>query len=97
MTPSPGQLDDWTLATPEKPLGYSLVAVLEPDTGGGFTVFIEQLPGVVSEGEDEDSAIRNVREACQLTIRSYKALGIEIPWVQAQPQRELRVGITVPG
>jgi predicted RNase H-like HicB family nuclease len=40
--------------------------VLEPSEEGGFTVYVPSLPGCVSEGETEEEAISNIREAIEL-------------------------------
>ena len=90
------QRDEWTQATLENPLGYSVTAVLEPKTSG-CSVYIEQLPGVVSQGKDKTEALENITEACRLAIEVYKEQGLVIPWVKAQLPRNLRVGIVVPG
>ncbi len=37
--------------------------VLEPSAEGGFTVFAPSLPGCISEGETEDEALTNIKEA----------------------------------
>lgn len=40
--------------------------VLERSDEGGFTVYVPSLPGCVSEGETEEKALRNIREAIEL-------------------------------
>ncbi len=42
--------------------------VLERSEEGGFTVYAPSLPGCVSEGETEDEALRNIREAIELYL-----------------------------
>jgi predicted RNase H-like HicB family nuclease len=37
--------------------------VLEPSEDGGFTVYVPSLRGCVSEGETEDEALENIRDA----------------------------------
>jgi len=42
--------------------------VLEPSEEGGFTVYIPSLPGCISEGETEEKALANIREAIELYL-----------------------------
>ena len=42
--------------------------VLEPSDEGGFTVHVPALPGCVSEGDTEDEALRNIKEAIELYL-----------------------------
>lgn len=42
--------------------------VLERSEDGGFTVYAPSLPGCVSEGETEEEALRNIREAIELYL-----------------------------
>ena len=39
--------------------------VLEPSEDGGFTVYVPSLRGCVSEGESEQEALENIRDAIQ--------------------------------
>ena len=45
-----------------------LQVVLEPSDEGGFTVFVPALPGGISEGETEEEAMANIREAIELYL-----------------------------
>ena len=40
--------------------------VLDPDPEGGFTVTVPAIPSVVTEGETEEEALANAREAIEL-------------------------------
>ena len=42
--------------------------VLEPDEEGGYTVYVPDLPGCISEGETVEEAMQNIREAMQLYL-----------------------------
>jgi predicted RNase H-like HicB family nuclease len=44
--------------------------VLEPSEEGGFTVYVPSLSGCVSEGETEQEALQNIREAIELYLDS---------------------------
>nr|VFK29006.1 MAG: HicB_like antitoxin of toxin-antitoxin system [Candidatus Kentron sp. MB]VFK29557.1 MAG: HicB_like antitoxin of toxin-antitoxin system [Candidatus Kentron sp. MB]VFK74828.1 MAG: HicB_like antitoxin of toxin-antitoxin system [Candidatus Kentron sp. MB] len=43
-----------------------LQAILEPSDEGGYTVFVPGLSGCISEGNTEDEALTNIREAIDL-------------------------------
>jgi predicted RNase H-like HicB family nuclease len=45
-----------------------LKVVLEASEEGGFTVYVPSLPGCVSEGETDEEALANIREAIQLYL-----------------------------
>jgi len=45
-----------------------LKVVLEPSDDGGFTVYVPSLPGCVSEGETEEEALANIRDAIELYL-----------------------------
>ena len=45
-----------------------LKIVLEASEEGGFTVYVPALPGCVSEGDTEDEAIKNIKEAVELYL-----------------------------
>ncbi len=45
-----------------------LKVYLEPSEEGGFTVYVPALPGCVSEGETEEEAMKNIREAVELYL-----------------------------
>jgi predicted RNase H-like HicB family nuclease len=42
--------------------------VLEPSEEGGFTVYVPSLPGCISEGETQEEALANIREAIELYL-----------------------------
>lgn len=45
-----------------------LQVVLEPSDEGGYTVYVPALPGCISEGENADEALENIREAIKLYL-----------------------------
>ncbi|MFQ5804842.1 MAG: type II toxin-antitoxin system HicB family antitoxin [Phycisphaerae bacterium] len=59
-----------------------------PEDDGGFSVYVPTLPGVVSEGETEEDAEKNIREALLAVIESYRKDQESIPWerVSAPPE-----------
>ena len=42
--------------------------VLEPSDEGGYTVYVPDLPGCISEGDTVDDASANIREAIELYL-----------------------------
>ena len=45
-----------------------LKIVLEPSDEGGFTVYVPSLPGCISEGDTEEEAIENIKDAIDLYL-----------------------------
>ena len=45
-----------------------LKVILEPSEEGGFTAFVPSLPGCISEGDTEEEALANIKEAIQLYL-----------------------------
>jgi len=45
-----------------------LRVVLEPSDEGGFTAYVPSLPGCISEGDTEEEALQNIREAIMLYL-----------------------------
>jgi len=45
-----------------------LKVVLEKSEEGGYTVFVPSLPGCISEGDTEESALANIKEAIELYL-----------------------------
>jgi predicted RNase H-like HicB family nuclease len=46
----------------------NIKVVLEPSEDGGFTVYTPSLPGCISEGETEEEALTNIKEAIELYL-----------------------------
>jgi len=42
--------------------------VLEPSEEGGFTIYAPSLPGCISEGNTEEEALKNIKEAIELYV-----------------------------
>ena len=42
--------------------------VLEPAEEGGYIVYMPSLPGCISEGETEEEALANIKEAIELYL-----------------------------
>jgi len=42
--------------------------ILEPSEEGGYTAIVPSLPGCISEGDDREEALKNIREAIELYL-----------------------------
>ena len=42
--------------------------ILEASEEGGYTVYVPSLPGCISEGETEEEALVNIKEAIELYL-----------------------------
>ena len=45
-----------------------LKVVLEHSDEGGFTVYVPSLPGCISEGDNKEEALNNIKEAIELYL-----------------------------
>lgn len=53
----------------------------------GFSVHCLNLPGVVSQGDDESEAIANICDAFRETVLYYRESGQKIPWGPVEVER----------
>ena len=53
--------------------------VLEPAEEGGYTVYAPSLPGCITEGDNREEAIQNIKEAIQGWIEVSREYGDTIP------------------
>lgn len=53
--------------------------VLQPEEAGGFSVFVQRLPGCVSQGETKPEALAMITEAIEAYLESLQAHGDRIP------------------
>lgn len=53
--------------------------ILIPDETGGYVVEVPSLPGCYSQGETEEEALANIREAIELHLEDMIASGEEVP------------------
>jgi len=54
----------------------NIKVILESSDEGGYTVYVPSLPGCISEGNTEDEAIENIKEAIELYLEP-----IEDDWI----------------
>ena len=62
--------------------------VLEEQDEGGFTVYVPSLPGCISQGETKEEALKNIKEAIELYVKSSPAPPV-IDWGHARSLRSL--------
>ena len=58
--------------------------VMEPQPDGGYTVYVPALPGCISEGDDRDEALANIREAIALYRESLEERHLSAPDIEEQ-------------
>lgn len=46
--------------------------ILEPSDEGGFTVYVPALPGCISEGDTEEEALENIKDAITLWLEDQR-------------------------
>ena len=47
---------------------HKFTVILEEESDGGYSVYCPALPGCVSQGDDRNSAMENVKEAIELAL-----------------------------
>jgi predicted RNase H-like HicB family nuclease len=52
----------------------TFTAVFEPAPEGGYTAFVEELPGAISQGETLDEARENLKDAIDLILECNRDL-----------------------
>ena len=58
--------------------------VLEPSDEGGYTAYVPSLPGCISEGDNVENALANIREAIELYLEPVEDDWIMEPGVLVQ-------------
>lgn len=53
--------------------------IVHPDEDGGFYATVPTLPGVVGQGDTEEEAVRDLRDALYFTIENMKENGEPLP------------------
>jgi antitoxin HicB len=60
-------------------MSRSYLAVFEREEDGGFSVYVPDLPGCVSQGDSHEKAVEHVREAIECYLEALVKLGQPIP------------------
>ena len=58
---------------------FKITVILAPQPEGGYTVTCDELPGLVTEGDSVDEALKNVEDAFATTLELYEDLGLSLP------------------
>jgi predicted RNase H-like HicB family nuclease len=53
--------------------------VLELESDGGYVASVPALPGCVSQGDNRDEALSNIREAIELYVEDCREAGDPVP------------------
>jgi predicted RNase H-like HicB family nuclease len=69
--------------------------VLEKDEDGGFVATVPSLPGCVSQGETEEEALANIKEAISLHMESLAADGQPIVKIVSKRIKESVVSVSL--
>jgi antitoxin HicB len=67
--------------------------ILEPQSEGGFTVFVPALPEIVTEGDTEEEALAMAEDAIRLVLEDRAARGEDIPGDSLTRIREVKVSV----
>ena len=54
-----------------------ITAVFEPAAEGGYVAYVEEIPGINSQGETLDEARENLREALEMILEVRRELAAE--------------------
>jgi predicted RNase H-like HicB family nuclease len=60
---------------------------LVPEEDGGYSVWLPSLPGVASQGETEEEALKHIEEAFRGAAEVYREEGRPIPWTDEPEPR----------
>jgi len=91
------KMEQWTDYRDTRQRFRMRVCLLE-DTDGGYTIYCPDLSGVISEGDDVDSAIEHFKEAFSGCFEGYQDSGERVPWTETKekaPEGALERWITV--
>jgi len=73
---------------------YTVVLLPEPEVGG-FSVSVPALPEIATQGETEEEAMANAREAISLVVFDRAERGEDIPPSDIEAPRFERIAIAV--
>ena len=66
---------------------------LELNELGGYTVTVPLLPGCISEGDNKEEALANIKKAIELYMESLQAAGEPIPAEEAIEEGVIEVTV----
>lgn len=56
--------------------------ILEPQPEGGYTVFVPELPDVITEGDTKEEALSNAKESIEEYLKTMKEMGWSVPHLE---------------
>ena len=56
-------------------LAYDVI--LEPSDEGGYTAYVPALRGCVSEGDSEEEALQNIKDAIALWLETWEQVAVD--------------------
>ena len=56
--------------------------ILEPQAEGGFTVFVPELPDVVTEGDTREEALARAKDAIEGYLHTLEEMNWQLPSVE---------------
>lgn len=66
---------------------FTCRVLISPEDDGGYSIHALDLPGVVSQGETEEEAVENFRDAFAGVVAAYRDAEEAIPWHDAEVER----------
>ena len=64
---------------------YTVLLTQDPEDGG-YTVTVPALPGCVTEGDTQEEALENAKDAIRLYLEDVEASGEPVPEEEAPPE-----------
>ena len=74
--------------------------ILEPSEEGGYTVIVPSLPGCISEGNNKEEALKNIKEAVELYLEPVDDDEIEfyaVSELEYGPVKKYRIQLMIIG
>lgn len=59
--------------------------LLDPDPEGGYTVTVPDLPGCISQGEDQKACLEHAQEAIAVYVAELLVSGLPVPEAKSRP------------
>jgi len=66
---------------------YKIPLVVSPQPEGGYSIHSPVLGELVTEGDNLEEAVRNIRDALRATLEGYKHLGRSFPMTLMKDSR----------
>lgn len=90
---------EWKDVSDGRLLGFCCAVRLKPDETGGYLAYSPELDGAVSQGDNLESALRNICEAVSACLETYISEKMPIPWIDPKPledgESEFRIAVNV--